>query len=199
MSTRSYKYEEVPASDKSSAPETLDDGFYSIEKVASTRSPRRTRILIFICGVFVGIAATYAVELILKAILDASQQSARQKEHQVTMQVSRANDTWTADDTPLIDPICGKDWREAEAAGCRYDIMGSRWYSPQCFHEDVLEQMLSEVEFDWVSNTSEGSPNCFNDLILTLPKSVLFSICSMSDRNMFLLGYLSGNISVPER
>ncbi|KAF1968958.1 hypothetical protein BU23DRAFT_557988 [Bimuria novae-zelandiae CBS 107.79] len=47
------------------------------------------------------------------------------------------------------DPVCGEDRHEAKANGCRYDLMASRWYPDECFHADVLEQFLKEVDFKW--------------------------------------------------
>ena len=53
------------------------------------------------------------------------------------------------------DSRCGNNSREAEAAGCHFDVMASRWYSTECFNGDVLDQMLQEVSFDWVRYLSK--------------------------------------------
>lgn len=46
------------------------------------------------------------------------------------------------------DSKCGSNSHEAEAAGCHFDIMASWWYSTECYHGDILAQMLQEVSFD---------------------------------------------------
>lgn len=46
---------------------------------------------------------------------------------------------------------CGGSWQEAEALGCHFDVMASRWYSPECFDQEALDAMLAEpqVNFTW--------------------------------------------------
>jgi hypothetical protein len=63
------------------------------------------------------------------------------------------------------DPTCGRDWHEAEAAGCRYDIMASRWYSNECFNDEVLNQMLTEVQFDWFWDIRHSKPATLHDAL----------------------------------
>jgi hypothetical protein len=52
---------------------------------------------------------------------------------------------------------CGINSHEAEAAGCNFDIMASSWYSDECFNQQVLDQMLQEVSFDWVGISFKNS------------------------------------------
>ena len=35
--------------------------------------------------------------------------------------------------------------------GCKFDVMASRWYAPECFFQEVLDEMLAEpwVNFTW--------------------------------------------------
>ncbi|GLB11140.1 hypothetical protein AtubIFM57258_007559 [Aspergillus tubingensis] len=47
---------------------------------------------------------------------------------------------------------CGTHWTEAKRLGCHFDVMASRWYSPDCFNQGVLDQMLTEVDFRWYAN-----------------------------------------------
>lgn len=56
------------------------------------------------------------------------------------------------------DPVCGNNRHEAKANGCKYDLMASRWYPAECFHGDVLEQMLKEVDFDWFWDSDHTQP-----------------------------------------
>lgn len=46
---------------------------------------------------------------------------------------------------------CGSTWQEAQAMGCKFDVMASRWYAPECFFQEVLDEMLAEpwVNFTW--------------------------------------------------
>jgi len=62
--------------------------------------------------------------------------------------------------TKVIDGIevagtqCGNSWQEAKAMGCKYDIIASAWYAPECFDGEVLENMLEEptVNFTWYAD-----------------------------------------------
>ncbi|GLA05331.1 hypothetical protein AnigIFM60653_005810 [Aspergillus niger] len=47
---------------------------------------------------------------------------------------------------------CGTHWTEAKRLGCHFDVMASRWYSPDCFNQGVLNQMLTEVDFRWYAD-----------------------------------------------
>ncbi|RAH69957.1 uncharacterized protein BO66DRAFT_294666, partial [Aspergillus aculeatinus CBS 121060] len=47
---------------------------------------------------------------------------------------------------------CGTHWTEAKRLGCHFDVMASRWYSPDCFNRGVLDQMLTEVDFRWYAD-----------------------------------------------
>ncbi|OQE09736.1 hypothetical protein PENVUL_c005G07018 [Penicillium vulpinum] len=47
---------------------------------------------------------------------------------------------------------CGTHWTEAKRLGCQFDVMASRWYSPKCFNQDVLHEMLQEVDFKWYAD-----------------------------------------------
>lgn len=46
---------------------------------------------------------------------------------------------------------CGSTWEEAKAMGCKFDVMASRWYAPDCFFQEVLDEMMAEpwVNFTW--------------------------------------------------
>lgn len=46
---------------------------------------------------------------------------------------------------------CGSTWEEAKAMGCKFDVMSSRWYSPECFFQEVLDGFMAEpwVNFTW--------------------------------------------------
>ncbi|KAG8167957.1 hypothetical protein KVR01_003646 [Diaporthe batatas] len=33
--------------------------------------------------------------------------------------------------------------------GCHFDVMASRWYAPECFDREVLDDMLAEPKVNW--------------------------------------------------
>lgn len=49
---------------------------------------------------------------------------------------------------------CGNSWQEAEAMGCHFDVMASRWYSPECHDSEALEEMLQEpqINYTWYAD-----------------------------------------------
>jgi hypothetical protein len=49
---------------------------------------------------------------------------------------------------------CGNTWEEAKAMGCKFDVMASRWYAPECFFQEVLDEMMAEpwINFTWYIN-----------------------------------------------
>lgn len=56
---------------------------------------------------------------------------------------------------------CGSSWEEAKAMGCKFDVVGSRWYAPECFFQEVLDEMLAEpwMNFTWYAD--EGHTEVF--------------------------------------
>ncbi|EFQ36714.1 uncharacterized protein GLRG_11862, partial [Colletotrichum graminicola M1.001] len=40
---------------------------------------------------------------------------------------------------------CGPSWRQAEEAGCIYDLMMSAWVSPQCHNQKLYLQYVSNI------------------------------------------------------
>jgi len=49
---------------------------------------------------------------------------------------------------------CGDTWEDAKRLGCHYDVMTSRWYSTECFDEEVLVDFLAEplVNYTWYAD-----------------------------------------------
>lgn len=49
---------------------------------------------------------------------------------------------------------CGDSWQEAKELGCFYDVIASRWYSPECFDKESLDNMMKEpgTDFTWYSD-----------------------------------------------
>jgi hypothetical protein len=144
------EYGRLLVSDSCNGPETLDWDQAIIDEPSSRRWLRRTYLLFFFCGLLFGIATTCASSSIIQAISKATEKTSTEAQPDRLTQIVEANDTSTTVGHNESDPRCGRDWREAEAAGCRYDIMASRWYSKECFNDEVLNQMLTEVDFDWV-------------------------------------------------
>ncbi|GKZ22400.1 hypothetical protein AbraIFM66951_011568 [Aspergillus brasiliensis] len=60
---------------------------------------------------------------------------------------------------------CGTHWTEAKRLGCHFDVMASRWYSPDCFNPGVLEEMLTEVDFRWYADR-EHTQEVSRELVL---------------------------------
>lgn len=50
---------------------------------------------------------------------------------------------------------CGSTWEEAKAMGCKFDVMASRRYAPDCFFREILDETMSEpwVNFTWYKGT----------------------------------------------
>lgn len=47
---------------------------------------------------------------------------------------------------------CSPDWKEAEQAGCVYDLVLSTWMHPRCFNKDMYEKyksILLEMDFKY--------------------------------------------------
>lgn len=67
--------------------------------------------------------------------------------------------------TKIVDGVewegtqCGDSWEEAKAMGCHFDVMASRWYSPECFDEEALQEMLLEpqVNYTWFADPDHTS------------------------------------------
>lgn len=49
---------------------------------------------------------------------------------------------------------CGSTWEQAKEMGCKFDVMASRWYAPDCFFDEVLDEMMAEpwVNFTWYAD-----------------------------------------------
>lgn len=60
---------------------------------------------------------------------------------------------------------CGTHWSEAKRLGCHFDVMASRWYSPGCFNQGVLSEMLQEVDFKWYADR-EHTEEVSRDIVL---------------------------------
>ncbi|OIW34365.1 hypothetical protein CONLIGDRAFT_709712 [Coniochaeta ligniaria NRRL 30616] len=61
----------------------------------------------------------------------------------------RANKTAIIDGVEVLGTQCGSNWQEAKAMGCHFDVMASRWYSTECFDQEVLDDMLAEPQVNW--------------------------------------------------
>lgn len=73
-----------------------------------------------------------------------------------TTALSRASTTTMIDGLEVAGTQCGHNWREAKALGCHFDVMASRWYAPECFDQEVLDDMLAEPlvnsNFTWYAD-----------------------------------------------
>ncbi|KAK5655855.1 hypothetical protein OQA88_5394 [Cercophora sp. LCS_1] len=66
-----------------------------------------------------------------------------------TQRPSKATTTAIIDGIEVIGTKCGDNWQEAKALGCKWDVMASRWYAPECFDQDVVDDMLAEPQVNW--------------------------------------------------
>lgn len=61
----------------------------------------------------------------------------------------RSNKTAIINGIEVAGTQCGSNWQEAKAMGCHFDVMASRWYSTECFDQEVLDDMLAEPQVNW--------------------------------------------------
>jgi hypothetical protein len=145
-----HQYGHLPVSDTCDGSQTPDSIQVNVKESSSRRWLRSKCLLCFVCGVLFGIATTCASKLLIGAFsgtLELMSPEIQPARHSQSAEIQNGGTIFRHEES---DPTCGGDWREAEAAGCRYDIMASRWYSNECFNDKVLNQMLTEVSFDWV-------------------------------------------------
>lgn len=69
--------------------------------------------------------------------------------HDNSKTLSTASATTMIDGVEVLGTQCGRNWQEAKAMGCHFDVMASRWYSPECFDQEVLDEMLAEPHVNW--------------------------------------------------
>lgn len=70
--------------------------------------------------------------------------------------------TKTYDDGEVIEGTqCGDTWEEAKALGCTYDPLAQRWYSPECFFEEVFDTMVTENNFTLYSDRAHTAEVAF--------------------------------------
>ncbi|KAH8668239.1 hypothetical protein BGZ60DRAFT_528567 [Tricladium varicosporioides] len=141
----------VLAGSKSHEDEPLDKSEWEdidIDQRRLGRTPRLSYVLIFICGIFVGVVGSFAFPPLVYTIFNALQ-----KAHQ-TQSLARPEKAIDVNGDPIstgprdYDPICGSNRHEAKAAGCIFDLLATRWYTPECYHREVLGEMLLEIDFD---------------------------------------------------
>ncbi|KAI1336264.1 hypothetical protein F5Y15DRAFT_209279 [Xylariaceae sp. FL0016] len=71
------------------------------------------------------------------------------REHDHIRAASKAKASTMIDGVEVMGTKCGNNWQEAKELGCRFDVMASRWYSPECHDQEVLDGMLSEPRVNW--------------------------------------------------
>ncbi|KGO67152.1 hypothetical protein PITC_020580 [Penicillium italicum] len=131
---------EYSALDSENGPETETTKFRS-----KFRSNRLAYMVCLLIGMLVGagIASVFnpTVQLVANAIAKAT---LRPPEVDV--------DGHFVIDAETGEAKCGTHWTEAKRLGCQFDVMASRWYSPNCFNGGVLGEMLEEVDFKWYAD-----------------------------------------------
>ncbi|CAI7574178.1 unnamed protein product [Penicillium glandicola] len=123
-----------------------------------TRSNKLTCLVSLFIGIAVGIGLSSAfnptVQLVTNAIAKA-----RLSPPEVNVDGDFVFDTETG------EAKCGTHWTEAKRLGCHFDVMASRWYSPSCFNQGVLGEMLEEVNFKWYADR-EHTKEVSRDVVL---------------------------------
>jgi hypothetical protein len=114
---------------------------------------RVSYILIFTCGLFAGIVGSFAFPPLVYTI-----STALQKAHQ-NKSLDRPEKAVDINGKPIesgprdYDPVCGSNRHEAKAAGCIFDLLATRWYTPECYNQEVLGEMLLEIDFNvWLDS-----------------------------------------------
>ncbi|KAJ3579490.1 hypothetical protein NPX13_g1077 [Xylaria arbuscula] len=100
-----------------------------------TPARRRPRIIVAIKGV--------AIVLLLVTFFILGRTTTPSSRHRLL----------SANDTELVSVgKCSPDWKEAEEAGCVYDLVLSTWMHPRCFDKDMYEKyksILLEMDFKY--------------------------------------------------
>ncbi|KAI1351862.1 hypothetical protein F5Y01DRAFT_105213 [Xylaria sp. FL0043] len=70
-----------------------------------------------------------------------------------TTSATRRHYSLSGNDTELVSVgKCSPDWKEAEEAGCVYDLVLSTWLHPRCFNEEMHQKykvILREMNFKY--------------------------------------------------
>jgi hypothetical protein len=147
----------IPASDQDEDP-MLDQELWE-EKKISKSSPRRyfrpSLALPFLIGVVIGIIVGCASMVAFNKILPSLKGVGPLKAPDL-LDVNK-NLGFTIN-PQTGESRCGNNWQEAKQLGCHYDLMASRWYSDDCYNDEVLQTMLKEVNFQWYADREHTEP-----------------------------------------
>ncbi|KAL2060783.1 hypothetical protein VTL71DRAFT_9425 [Oculimacula yallundae] len=116
-------------------------------------------LVAFICGLLLGLA----IFAVLSTVMSSTSQrtsgelvSAISTEATATHEVNPSNGFVINPQTG--EAKCGNNWQDAKRLGCHFDVMASRWYSHDCYNGAILEQMMTEVEFEWFYDSEHTLP-----------------------------------------
>ena len=144
------EYNLLPTTNKGHEDDTLDKSEWEYD-APDGRRPRRwfrlPHILAFVCGLLIGILGTFASPLIISSISRAFEKAHPNAQLAQPIEAVDVNDIGFGNGPRPFDPVCGNDRHEAKRAGCHFDLLATRWYADDCYHPDVLEEMLQEVDF----------------------------------------------------
>lgn len=150
-------YTSLPTSNKTHEYETLDKPDYE-EYISDTQRPRRWHrlpyILAFLCGLCIGILGTCATQPLISTISRAVERvHGKAPSTPPVLNFEPPEGVDLSDlgflKQPLsFDPVCGNDRHQAKEAGCHYDLLATRWYSPDCYHQDVMDEMFEEMQYE---------------------------------------------------
>jgi hypothetical protein len=157
MSSKQEYTHLIPASDQD-GDLTSEEGLWE-EKPISNPSRRRylqpSLALPFLIGVVVGIIVACASMVAFTKILHSPTSVSTVK---ATNLLDVNKDLGFTINPNTGEARCGNNWQEAKRLGCHYDLMASRWYSDDCFNDEVLQTMLKEVDFQWFADREHTKP-----------------------------------------
>jgi hypothetical protein len=133
----------------------------SLEGKKSRRKCLRKTIpyaLTFLCGILLGIAFSAASKPVITSISQHFEKTAPAPSpkpapiHEISVNEGFVISPKTG------EAKCGNNWQDAKRLGCHFDVMASRWYSHDCYNGAVLEQMMTEVDFEWFYDPEHTKP-----------------------------------------
>lgn len=161
------EYAQIPSTDVNSTSDLLESRPDPREKIHQRRF-RLKLVSAFIFGVLSGVLAA----VICHSLLRGSATNATTAKNGIETPSTRLQST-NSENTPTYDvnadrgfvinpqtgeAKCGNSWQEAKALGCHYDVLASRWYSDECYNDEVLQTMLKEVDFQWYGDANHTQP-----------------------------------------
>lgn len=147
------KHEYTPVPDGRKSESSTDEDIQDVPINIPARR-RKFRLGHLLAAIVVSLVLVSAGVLIGMTIPAKARPTTSSSSRQPTKVLPAAEAWETIDGSRVEGTQCGNSWQEAEALGCHFDVMASRWYSPECFDAETLEGMLAEpqVNFTWYAD-----------------------------------------------